>query len=174
MSEIHRIPLTMGKEAIVDASDYEWLIRFNWKYDPDGYAMRNALAAERNGRGYYNIRMHREITKAEKGMQVDHINGDTLDNRRGNLRVCTKTENGRNRNPVKGTTSRFKGVCMPKGRVKWWASIHVNDKKLYLGSYENEEEAARVYDKAALEHFGEYARLNFPAVLDAVGVTYGE
>lgn len=162
MIETKTIPLTMGKVAIVDVYDYEWLSQYNWKYDPDGYAMRNALSADRKGRGYFNIRMHREIINAPKGMQVDHINGDSLDNRRANLRLCTKTQNGQNRKSVKGSTSSFKGVCFIKDKGRYQASIHVNHKSMYLGTYDDQTEAARAYDKAAQEHFGEFARLNFP------------
>jgi hypothetical protein len=91
---------------------------------------------------------------------VDHINGDTLDNRRANLRVCTKSENNRNRRKLHPTTSRFKGVY--KNTKPWIALIECNGKQFVLGRFASEEEAALAYDKAAKEHFGSFARLNFP------------
>lgn len=94
-------------------------------------------------------------------MQTDHINGNTLDNRKENLRICSIAENGRNRKIQKNNTSGYSGVSYMKGVCKWQATICVNKNKIYLGVFETAEESARAYDSAAKEYFGEFARLNF-------------
>lgn len=94
--------------------------------------------------------------------QIDHINGDGKDNRIENLRLTTSQQNNLNRKALKGTSSKYKGVYWHKLTQKWCSSIKFNRIDRYLGVYVSEEEAARAYDKAARETFGEYARLNFP------------
>lgn len=92
---------------------------------------------------------------------IDHIDGDTLDNRRSNLRFATNAENSRNQRKTRhARSSQYKGVT--RFRDKWMVQVIKDYKHMYLGLYRSEEEAARVYDAAALEHFGEFARLNFP------------
>lgn len=104
--------------------------------------------------------LHRVIMNAPPGVQVDHINGDTLDNRRCNLRLCTHKENGHNRK-LQGGTSKFKGVTWHKRDRKWQAGIRHNGKQIHLGYFNDDVEAARAYDRAARKYFGEFARVNF-------------
>lgn len=111
-----------------------------------------------------HIYMHREIMSAQNGFEVDHINHDPLDNRRENLRVCAKRDNNRNRRGNTKTTSRFKGICWLTKFNRWEVKIKKGSKRKYLGRFKKEIEAARAYDEAALEHFGEFAHLNFPKV----------
>lgn len=108
--------------------------------------------------------MHRAITNAPKGMDVDHINGNTRDNRRENLRVCTHAQNLAAGRPAKraNSKSKYNGVGWNKSANQWMARIRINGKLTYLGCFKDETAAARAYDKAAREHFGEFARLNFP------------
>lgn len=106
---------------------------------------------------------HRLVAGAVKGQLVDHINGDTLDNRLENLRLCSIKENSRNVRGREGT-SRYKGVYFQKRARKWCASIRVDYKLIYLGLFELEEKAAEAYDLAAISHFGEFAKPNFSSV----------
>lgn len=108
------------------------------------------------------VKMHRLIMNAPDGVHVDHINGDGLDNRRENLRLVTPQLNQANsRKRMKGT-SRFKGVCWSAASKKWRASIVINNRQIYLGLFADELDAAKAYDKKALELFGEHAHLNLP------------
>lgn len=104
---------------------------------------------------------HNLILPKVAGREVDHINGDGLDNRRCNLRYATRQQNAAN-GAKKGRSSRFKGVCFDKSRGKWLAGVKYNYVRLNLGRHATEEAAARAYDRKALELFGEFARTNFP------------
>jgi hypothetical protein len=105
--------------------------------------------------------MHREIMNAQLGECVDHISRDGLDNRKSNLRICTVSQNGMNRRGKIGGTSKFKGVSSPSMTSKWVANIRVNGKNKCLGRFENNVDAAKAYDVAAKEYYGEFARTNF-------------
>jgi len=94
---------------------------------------------------------------------IDHINGNKLDNRKENLRIVTYTQNAQNKSKQENTTSKYIGVYFRKDRNTWIAEIRVNSKKIYLGAFKTEIEAAKIRDIATLEHFGEYGKLNFPA-----------
>lgn len=156
------IPLTQGKVAIVDAEDFDFVSRFKW------HTLRS-----KNGRYYaarkvriegtdYTILMHRFLLNAPSGKDIDHVNRNGLDNQRHNLRLCTRSEN--NRNSLKRNTgkSRFKGVSWHGAGNLWKVRIYIDHKQISLGYSRCEEEAARAYDFAALNLFGEFARLNFP------------
>ena len=158
------IPLTKGYEAIVDDADYDWLSRFSWyvnihRKSKLRYAARNGVQTKTGRRVIY---MHREITNCPRGLVVDHINHKTLDNQKANLRVCSHSLNTANvdKQPTP-TSSQFKGVCRHKKSRRWYSSIKCNYKRYFLGNYDDEVTAARAYDFAALEYFGEYACLNF-------------
>ena len=160
------IPLTQDKFAIVDAEDYDRLREYKW-YAKNGGNTYYAARAERvfkDGKfiGVRQILMHRFIMNAPRRLVVDHINHNGLDNRRENLRLCTRLQNSRNRLPSRGGTSKYKGVTRSKRRKKFMAEIRVNQKKQYLGYFDSEIEAAKAYDKKAKELFGEFAYLNFP------------
>ena len=151
------IPLTQGQVALVNDEDYERLSQQNWyaKWDP---ARNVFIAKTRNGPEV--VYMHRIIMDAPKGRDVDHRNHDTLDNRRDNLRICTCAQNQYNQVPQRNRSSAFKGVYWRKDCNKWRAKIQINCRRIHLGNFESEIEAARAYDKAAVNHFGEFAYTN--------------
>lgn len=157
------IKLGTKNSTLVDDGDYEYLSQFNWWLDMCGYAMREQhLGREDGKRKRKKILMHRIIAQTPEGMDTDHINGDRTDNRRSNLRVCTRRENTRNaRKTTRQTSSKYKGVCWHKRNKIWGAQIRVNGKQKYLGDFKTEEQAAHAYNEAALEFYGEFANLNF-------------
>lgn len=161
-----RIPLNSRKYpglfAIVDDDDADRVLAKNWFPAP----RRNKIYACANSgswrRGTHRtILLHRFILgDLEDGVEVDHINGDGLDNRKENLRVATASENGANRTGYQGRTSKYKGVCF--WRNKWRAQIGIRGTNRHIGSFDNEVDAAKAYDEVAQESFGEFAVLNFP------------
>lgn len=134
----------------VDAADIEWLSQWTWRLQTIGYAVRWGKTRRPN-RKTICLPMHRVICGLETGdgLEVDHINGDKLDNRRANLRVCTRAENGQNLHITSGA-SRFRGVSI-HGRY-WRASARLGGTLHLLGDYENEIEAARVVDAFRAQH----------------------
>jgi hypothetical protein len=108
----------------------------------------------------HKMKLHRRILDIDE--PIDHENGSGLDNRRENLRPATNQQNGQNARPRLGGTSKYKGVCWVTSEQVWMAYIRIDGKHTLLGRYHNEIFAAEKYDEAALQHFGPYARLNFP------------
>lgn len=161
-----KIDLGYGYWTIVDVDVYYRLGRFKWtacgRNDDSLYAAR-ILRKTEFGRIKY-MYLHREIMKPPKGLLVDHKNGDSLDNRRANLRLATHSQNIHNRRKIKTkTASIYIGVFFDKRMDKWGAKIRFQNKRIYLGSFKSEIDAARAYDDAAKKHHGEFARLNFPS-----------
>jgi len=157
------IKLTQGQKAIVDDEDYDWLSGYKWfaLYYLSVKSFR-AVRGTWDGKKKRTILMHRIILNAPQGKQVDHINHDTLDNRKNNLRIVTSQQNHFNRRSDRNTSSRYKGVSWNKNKHKWKAYIARGGKSYHLGCFKNEKTAALAYDKAALKLFGEYALINFP------------
>jgi hypothetical protein len=150
---VRRIPLGGGHYALVDAEDFEWLNQWKW-YLANGYATRVEKGKV--------ISMHRQIMQPPKGMLVDHINHEKEDNRRINLRICTWQENMYNRSKRRGSVSRFNGVTYRKRSRKWIATVWFKGKHIWSQAFDDEVEAARAYDRKAVEVFGPYANVNFP------------
>lgn len=151
------IPLTKRKMALVDDEDYEWLMQWKWhviECEKNFYARRN-----HKGKTIY---MHRLIMGACAGQQTDHKNCNGLNNQKQNLRFCSNAQNQYNQKSYIGHTSKFRGVCWHKVAKKWQASIRHHYHLIYLGLFGNEFEAAKAYDRAAVEKYGEYAHLNIP------------
>jgi len=156
-----RIYLSEGKWTIVDAVDYYWLNSFKWIVYGNRnnlYAVRNSIVAPNETRPVY---MHRVIMNPPPGLLVDHRNTDSLDNRRQNLRFATPSQNMQNRRKKKNTTSQYRGVWL-LSNGKYESQITHQGKKIWLGWFNSEIDAARAYDEAAKKYHGEFARLNFP------------
>jgi hypothetical protein len=155
------IPLSSGKYAQVDDADFAYLSRWKWSFS------RNTSTdyASRNSEGH-SVLMHRFILRAKKGQLVDHRDGDGLNNRRANLRLCTRSQNGMNRRMRSDNRTGFKGVRFKADRrLKWIAYIKIHGKERRLGSFTSPELAAEAYDKAAEELFGTFAFTNQSAKL---------
>lgn len=156
-----RIPLTQGKYAIVDDEDFARLRGFKWcavksaQKEPRYYAVYGRRVKGKTRM----IRMHRVIMGAKPGQFVDHVNRDSLDNRRCNLRFCTIAQNGMNARKLRGS-SKYKGVCRHEKYGVWVAHITVRGHLYFLGQSKIEEDAALMYNVAAQLVFGEFAYLN--------------
>ncbi len=146
-----QITLTQGKVAIVDDGDFEFLNQWKWFYH-QGYAVRNI------GKKY--LHMHRLLANTPNGKETDHKDGNTLNNTRRNLRICSTRQNSMNRISRKNSSSKFKGVTWHCGDRKWQAQITLKSKLLYLGSFITEKAAALAYNIAAKKYFGRFAKLN--------------
>jgi hypothetical protein len=160
------IPLSMGKVALIDASDFDRVSRHKWcviRLDGRARPRYYAITSE-PGNNKHKIYLHRFLMDAPSGMVVDHANGDTLDNRRSNLRVCTYSQNACNQVNRRDAVTGFRGVHIHGNRFR--ASITVHGQPTRLGSYQTAEEAARAYDEAAIRLHGEFATLNFPDHLE--------
>lgn len=155
------LQLSKGLVAIVDDADFVELSKFKWsasKSDQRFYAMR-AEGPKASQRFYY---LHRVIIGDQKGQIVDHIDGNSLNNSRSNLRIVTTRQNAMNAKRHCDAISQFKGVTpnLKKGKP-WVAGISIEGKRTHLGVFETEIEAALAYDAAAIDAFGEFARINF-------------
>lgn len=145
------IPLASGQLALVDESDLHLVIDHAWFLGPSGHARTKSARA--------NTYMHRLILPVP-GLEVDHVNRNPLDNRRCNLRPATRTQNVVNR--VSRGKSGFRGVRRTRDGA-YEANIGRSSRAKYLGRFQSAEAAARAYDAAAIELYGEFATLNFPA-----------
>ena len=156
-----QIALTQGHIAIVDPADFEWLSQWKWSYTTgsNGKGARAERSFRINGRQKH-IFMHRLIMDAPDGMEVDHINGNGLDNQRKNLRLCSRSQNAKNITSMRVHTSWFKGVSYHKRLRKWHAQITNEYRRIHLGLFACELEAARAYNLAAPKYHGEFASLN--------------
>jgi hypothetical protein len=155
----HKYP---GMVVLVDDDDYGLVSQYSWcvRFKPTTfYAVTNS----KGGRKYRkSILMHRLILSLEHGdaRQIDHADGNGLNNQKSNLRFATHAENQWNRRPRLGVTSHFKGVSWYPSKKRWKAMIQANGKRIYLGLFKNEEGAAHAYNEAALKYHGEFAWLN--------------
>lgn len=159
------ISLTQGKVALVDDNDFDRINAHKWQAVRGGrrwYAIRSS-PKDSNGKRK-TIQMHRAVLDASPGVQVDHINHDSLLNIRENLRICTNTQNQYNRRKRLNGSSQFKGVIHRKypWGSRWRALIRVSGQLKHLGTCATEAAAAEMYDAAARRFFGPFAALNFP------------
>lgn len=155
----YKIPLTRGLFAIVDADDYELVNQYTWHASGGGYAAAYVGGGRKSRVMAF---MHRLIAETPDGMVTDHIDGDRLNNRRSNLRICNQSDNCANTKRRAGGHSAFKGVTWftTKRHKKGYWKAAISGK--HIGYFDTEEAAARGYDYHARKRFGEFARLNFP------------
>ena len=148
--------------TMVDDEDFARLMTFN-KWSLGGLKkkryVKTAKTVNHKKSAFY---MHRVILNLKPGEMGDHKDGNTLDNRKENLRKCTQAQNNLNTRPLNGKTSKYKGVCWRKIEKKWYARIKAGIKIVSIGYFKDEVEAAKAYDAAAIIHHGEFAWLNFP------------
>ena len=149
-----QIKLTRNRSAIVDDSDYTKLSEYKWYCTHNGYAQRDIWKPRSK------ILMHRYLLKAKKGENIDHINGNPLDNRRKNLRICNQSQNTANGKIRKNNKSGYKGVSYNKKFAKWEAYITKDYKHIFLGYFDKKNDAAKAYNTKAKEVFGKFANLN--------------
>ena len=158
-----RICLGEGKFTIVEPDDYYRLGNFKWFLNGSNinfYAARHIIIGLGRTK---TVLLHRELMNYPVGLLVDHKNCDTLDNRKANLRLATRSQNQFNKRKTKSkTSSRFIGVSFEKASGRWLADICCNRKRKRIGRFDSEIDAAKAYDRAALEYHKEFARLNFP------------
>jgi hypothetical protein len=159
--EVRLIPLTKGKNSIVDAADYDWLMQWNW------FAMWNpptsSFYAYRASRVGIKVAMHNEILGISgTSLMADHKSGDTLDNRRLNIRPSTYLQNNANHRMRKDNKSGFHGVCWHKQAKKWISQCSISGVSKYIGLFPSAEHAARARDAVVFKIYGEFAQLNFP------------
>lgn len=151
------IKLLHGSIALVDEEDFEYLNKWTWYLDKDGYA----ITGDRSSGKLKTVRMHRLAMKAIAGQQVDHIDLNKLNNQKSNLRFCTQSQNNANKGKltVRNTTSKYKGVVFMNScyRSKPWKAQY---KSKCLGYARTEEEAAAIYNKVLLADMKEFARVN--------------
>lgn len=154
------IPLSghygQGHSAIVDDNDYDMLNNYTWHLGNNGY-IKTFVGGRKNVKC---LLMHRLIMDPPADHEVDHINGNKLDNRRENLRIVTRSQNARNLRRHKQFSSRFKGVSWNSRDHLWDARLHTEYRTINLGQFTSEIQAALAYNQAAIEHFGEFASLN--------------
>jgi hypothetical protein len=168
---MREIPLTQGKVALVDDTDYEELARFKWYARRSGKTWYACRYGGGGRSGQVEVRMHRQIMGDPVGMLVDHRDGDGLNCQRSNLREATQGQNSTNRSkPVSGLSSRYKGVTWDKQWECWKARVTHNNIVYHCGNFEKEEDAARAYDDKARAVQGPFARTNFTPLPLSEGV----
>lgn len=149
------INLTKGKKAIIDLSDYPKVSKYKWCSEHADRNQTYAITRHKNK----IIRMHWLILGKRVGI-ADHINSNTLDNRRKNLRICTSNQNAQNQSKQKNCSSVYKGVSWSKDRNLWHSKVKHNGIYYNLGRFNSQKKAALAYNKKAKKLFGKYAKLN--------------
>lgn len=158
-----RISLGGDRFALISPEDLAKVAPHTWRINQRGYVVRTCHSGLGAVRRTVVQGLHRYVLDAPRGVIVDHADGDLLNNQRGNLRFASHQQNSSNRHrSVNQLAGRFKGVTWHKNCRKWQAQIKVSGKEKYLGLFYEAEDAARAYDRAAREHFGEFSVLNFP------------
>lgn len=170
------IALTRGRVTLVDDDLYDWLNQWKWRLVA-GVRTSYAARTDCSGGGRLNVIMHRLIMDAPPNMEVDHIDHNGLNNQKSNLRLCTTSQNQRNKRAALKGASKYLGVCVTQvshknkdGVTNSWAyygaDIGYDGNVDRIGYFKNETDAAMAYDIMAIKHHGEFANLNFPELID--------
>ncbi len=159
MSDTAIIPLTNHGYTIVDADLFEWLNQWKWYLSPEGYAFRYQKV--RVGK-FKKLYMHVAINQTPDGFRTDHINRIRIDNRKANLRTVTACQNGHNtvKHQRGNPHSQFKGVWKTMDGKRWVSQITANHKRVHIGTFDSEQEAAAAYNEAAERLQGEFCNPN--------------
>jgi hypothetical protein len=159
-NETFLYPLTLGYYAYIDIDDLAKVRMYKWRVQRNNSNKHKYATTLIDGK---NVLMHRYLLGLSCSKHVDHKNNNGLDNRKANIRVCTRAQNQQNKGKGKNNTSGYCGVWMEQGnRLKpWRAMIRANGRKYLLGYHQTAQEAALAYDRAAIKLHGEYAKLNF-------------
>lgn len=155
-----KIKLNLNKFAFIDSEDFNKVSAYKWYADKSGngfYAVANSK--DENGK-HKKIRMHQFIFGKKIGFQIDHIDGNGLNNMKSNLRYATHSQNQHNRKKYTNNTSDLKGVFWHKNKKKWYSAIRVSSKLVHLGYFDSKLKAHETYCKAALRFHGDFARIN--------------
>lgn len=153
--------------TLVDDEDYDVFNSYTWYINAKGAVYCGDKSIRKYGSGL----LHRLVLGlTSDNLDVDHKDGNKLNNQKENLRTCTRTQNQQNRGKTRASTTGYKGVTVYKGRFddpskyKFVSSVKVNGKRLHLGYFDSPIDAAHAYDIAAIQHYGEFAKLNFPLI----------
>lgn len=150
-----KIKLTQGKFALVDDDMFEKLSKYKW------HALKrcNTFYANKRGKNNSKIQMHRVVLNTPDDMETDHKDGNGLNNQRSNLRVCSHSENCRNKKKPKNNTTGYKGLSWCERNKKWLVRICVNKKRIYLGHFKTKKSAYKAYCEASIKFHGKFARI---------------
>jgi len=155
-----KITANKGLSILVDDKDFDKVSDRHWCCFP-ARGTYYAMAQNRKSGVRTHVLMHRLILTAPRNLLIDHINGNGLDNRRENLRLCTNSQNCQNARMRKHNKSGYRGVHWNERDKGFYARIGVNGKRIWIGFFKAAEDAAKAYDKAAIKYHGDFARLNF-------------
>lgn len=158
------IPLSRGCFSKVDDSDFEFLKQYKWTASRSGKygcrAVRAFSVLKGKKASTIPILMHRVIMMCPNGFEVDHVDGDGLNNQKNNLRICSHSQNMRNRRQKSQMSSKYKGVSWVKKHGKWLGRLQVGGKIVFNSYFDSQEAAAIAYNESAALHHGDFARLN--------------
>jgi len=145
-----KIQLTQQKIATISRKDFDKIAKYKWQFNG-----RYAVRKNNSGKTIY---MHREIMQTPENLVTDHIDGDGLNNKRSNLRICTYRQNFRNQKISKNNTTGIKGVVWNKQNKNWLARLTIDNKRIHLGSFKTKELAMQIRNKYAKKYYGKYAK----------------
>jgi len=144
-----------GYDVLIDDEDFDLVSNYKWYV----LKVKNLIYFRRIVSNNKHVLLHREITNAQKGVNIDHVNGNTLDNRKCNLRVCTTSQNAMNCKNRENNKSGYKGVSWDANHKKWQAKIMLKRKTMWLGYFTDAKDAYKAYCNASKEYHGEYGRV---------------